>query len=89
VFYRTYLSAKYVVDFAQRCAYKPNLEVLMSEATDEVRKFLRAAGSKGGKTRAERHSEAELSKWASKGGWPKGRPRGKRKKEAAERQKAR
>ncbi len=60
----------------------------MSEATDEVKKFLRAAASKGGKARAERHSEAELSKWASKGGWPKGRPRGKRK-QAAERQKAR
>ena len=58
----------------------------MSEAPDEVKKFLRAAGSKGGKSRAARHSEAELSKWASKGGWPKGRPRGKRKKQAAERQ---
>jgi hypothetical protein len=61
----------------------------MAEASDEVKKFLRAAASKGGKARAERHSEAELSEWASKGGWPKGRPRGKGKKTAAKRQKAR
>ena len=61
----------------------------MARASEEVKKFLRAAASKGGKTRAARHSKAEMSEWASKGGWPKGRPRGKRKKAAATRQKAR
>ena len=61
----------------------------MVKASEEIKKFLRAAASKGGKTRAKRHSKAELSEWASKGGWPKGRPRGKRKKQAAKRQKAR
>jgi len=62
----------------------------MARASEEVKKFLRAAASKGGKMRAELHSQAELSEWASKGGWPKGRPRGKRKKPARKRgQKAR
>jgi hypothetical protein len=54
----------------------------MARASEEVKKFLRAAASKGGKMRAELHSEEELSEWASMGGWPKGRPRGKRKKKA-------
>ena len=33
------------------------------------------AGSRGGKARAKKYTHEQLSKWASKGGWPKGRPR--------------
>jgi hypothetical protein len=61
----------------------------MVRASEEVRKFLRSVGRKGGKARAEGHTKAELSEWASMGGWPRGRPRGKRKKQAAKRQKGR
>ena len=32
------------------------------------------AGRRGGKARAAKHSAEQLSKWASKGGRPKGRP---------------
>jgi len=43
------------------------------------------AGRRGGKARAKKHSREQLSKWASLGGWPKGRPRkpGKTNKEKA------
>jgi len=37
-----------------------------------IRDFLRRAGSKGGKARAAKHDKATLSKWAKKGGRPKG-----------------
>lgn len=33
------------------------------------------AGRKGGKARAKNHSMEQLSEWARKGGWPKGRSR--------------
>lgn len=33
------------------------------------------AGRKGGKARAKKYPPEQLSEWASKGGWPKGRPR--------------
>ena len=61
----------------------------MTEASEEIKRFLREAASKGGKARAKRHSKAELKRWAKKGGWPKGKPRGKRTSNAAERQKGR
>ena len=35
-----------------------------------IRGYLAEIGSKGGKARAERHSKAELSKWAKLGGRP-------------------
>ncbi len=31
--------------------------------------------SLGGKARAAKHTKEQLSEWAKKGGWPKGRPR--------------
>ena len=37
-----------------------------------IREFLKRAGSKGGKARAAKHDKATLSKWAKKGGRPKG-----------------
>jgi DNA invertase Pin-like site-specific DNA recombinase len=37
-----------------------------------IREFLAKVGSKGGKARAAKHSKATLSKWAKKGGRPKG-----------------
>lgn len=33
------------------------------------------AGRRGGKARAKKYSRQQMSEWASKGGWPKGRPR--------------
>jgi hypothetical protein len=33
------------------------------------------AGRRGGKARAKKHTREQLSKWASLGGWKKGRPR--------------
>lgn len=45
----------------------------MSKDADKIiREFLARAGRKGGKTRAERYDKATLSKWAKKGGRPKG-----------------
>jgi len=35
-----------------------------------LREYLRKLGRKGGKARAARHSKAQLSKWAKKGGRP-------------------
>jgi hypothetical protein len=47
----------------------------MAKDTDAaIREYLAGIGSKGGKARAARHSKAELSKWAKRGGRPKGRP---------------
>ena len=43
--------------------------------TDEnkiIREFLKKAGRKGGKARAKKYDKATLSKWAKKGGRPKG-----------------
>ena len=37
-----------------------------------IREFLAKAGRKGGKARAANHDKATLSKWAKKGGRPKG-----------------
>jgi hypothetical protein len=37
-----------------------------------IREFLKRAGSKGGKARAAKYDRATLSKWAKKGGRPKG-----------------
>ena len=37
-----------------------------------IRDFLKRAGSKGGKARAAKYDAATLSKWAKKGGRPKG-----------------
>jgi len=33
------------------------------------------AGRRGGKALAKKHTREQLSKWASLGGWKKGRPR--------------
>jgi len=37
-----------------------------------VREYLAKIGRRGGKARAEKHDKATLSKWAKKGGRPKG-----------------
>ena len=37
-----------------------------------IREFLKQAGRKGGKARAAKYDKATLSKWAKKGGRPKG-----------------
>jgi general stress protein YciG len=37
-----------------------------------IREFLKQAGRKGGKARAKKYDKATLSKWAKKGGRPKG-----------------
>ena len=37
-----------------------------------IREFLKQAGSKGGRARAKKYDKATLSKWAKKGGRPKG-----------------
>ncbi len=43
----------------------------MPKDTDTaIREYLVKIGRKGGKMRAERHSKAELSKWAKLGGRP-------------------
>jgi hypothetical protein len=42
------------------------------KAPPEVLEFLRKAASKGGKARAAKHTEEELSAWGKKGGRPKG-----------------
>jgi hypothetical protein len=36
-----------------------------------IREYLAKIGSQGGKMRAKRHSQAELSQWAQLGGRPK------------------
>ena len=42
---------------------------------DDVMEYFRKTGALGGKARAKKHTREQLSKWASLGGWPKGRPR--------------
>ena len=43
----------------------------MAKGTDiAISEYLAKIGRKGGKARAERHSKAELSKWAKRGGRP-------------------
>lgn len=42
-----------------------------------IREFLTEAGRKGGKARAAKHSKAQLSKWAKKGGRPSKKERDK------------
>jgi general stress protein YciG len=37
-----------------------------------IREFLAKAGRKGGKARAAKHDKATLSRWAKKGGRPRG-----------------
>jgi general stress protein YciG len=45
----------------------------MSKRTEKIiREFLARAGRKGGKARAKKHDKVTLSKWAKKGGRPKG-----------------
>jgi len=39
---------------------------------DDVLDYFRKTGSIGGKTRAKKHSKAQLSEWGKKGGRPKG-----------------
>lgn len=53
------LSAKYYRDMAKKT--KP---MTVAEA-----------GRRGGKARAKKYSRQQMSEWASKGGWPKGRLR--------------
>ncbi len=43
---------------------------MAKEKDAAVREYLAKIGSKGGKTRAARHSKADLSKWAKLGGRP-------------------
>ena len=38
----------------------------------DVLKFFRETGAQGGKARAQKYSNEELSQWARKGGRPKG-----------------
>jgi hypothetical protein len=38
---------------------------------DAVKQYLSKIGSKGGKTRAAKHTKQQLSQWAKKGGRPK------------------
>ena len=38
---------------------------------DPVREFLRKAGSKGGASRAKKHTAEQLAEWGRKGGRPK------------------
>jgi hypothetical protein len=49
------------------------------KAPPEVIDFLRKAASEGGKARAKKHTEEELSAWGKKGGRPKGSGKGTRK----------
>jgi general stress protein YciG len=45
----------------------------MTNGQDKIiREFLTRAGRKGGKARAAKYDKATLSKWAKKGGRPKG-----------------
>ena len=41
------------------------------ELPDEVMEYFRKTGAMGGKTRAKKHSKAQLSEWAKLGGRPK------------------
>ncbi len=44
----------------------------MEKDTDAaIREYLTKIGRKGGKARAAKHSKAELSKWAKRGGRPR------------------
>jgi general stress protein YciG len=45
---------------------------MKNDADKVIREFLARIGRKGGKARAKQHSKAELSKWAKRGGRPKG-----------------
>jgi len=38
----------------------------------DVLEFFKKTGAQGGKSRAKKHSKAELSKWGKMGGRPKG-----------------
>lgn len=42
------------------------------EIPEDVLNYFRKQGSKGGNTRAEKHSKEQLSAWGKKGGRPKG-----------------
>ena len=46
---------------------------------DDVMEYFRKTGALGGKARAERHTKAELSRWAKLGGRPRGSGKGKKK----------
>jgi hypothetical protein len=45
---------------------------MSKDADTIIREFLARAGSKGGKMRAKKYDKSTLSKWAKKGGRPKG-----------------
>jgi len=45
---------------------------MISDEQTIIREFLKQAGRKGGKARAKKYDKATLSKWAKKGGRPKG-----------------
>jgi general stress protein YciG len=45
---------------------------MTKERNKVIREYLAEIGRKGGKARAKKHTKATLSKWAKKGGRPKG-----------------
>jgi general stress protein YciG len=45
---------------------------MKNDQQEIIREFLAKAGSKGGKARASKYDKSTLSKWAKKGGRPKG-----------------
>jgi general stress protein YciG len=45
---------------------------MVSDNNAIIREFLAKAGRKGGKARAAKYDKGTLSKWAKKGGRPKG-----------------
>jgi hypothetical protein len=58
-----------------------------SAAMQDRRKLLTVqdAGRRGGKARAKKYSPEQLREWAKLGGWPKGRPRKKKKRRTRKR----
>jgi general stress protein YciG len=44
----------------------------MVKLTKEALKFFQKTGAQGGRTRAKKHTQEELSAWGRKGGRPKG-----------------
>jgi hypothetical protein len=47
-----------------------------SDADKILRDYLVKLGSKGGKSRASKHSKEQLSKWGKRGGRPRKKERG-------------
>ncbi len=50
-----------------------------SDIPEDVLNYFRQKGSKGGKTRAKKHSKEQLSAWGKLGGRPKGAGKGTKK----------